>query len=326
MGVGKGREEGERTRIPRSRRARALVEVGIDQVALGASRRGAPFAFGQPACWFRSRPVLVLVLLLQEARFIGTPLLEVCRRPPAPSGTSSRPVMAPKKSEVNLEHLAFEEERLAKWKLLEPRILNTVSALGGLEDVLVPGERAEDEDEDGPEPEGKVESVYRLGDECLGCLKDIKKFWRLDDHDDDRTVARILYKSKVLPNDLLPILKSVEGTGSRGTRIALLCCTFPSSSPSLTQADLWRAADIIAALTWPIDVAAELRESADIDDEEAQRAAANVDYSGLVAAQLSYKRDILRSGALGCIFRLIVPALDKPRRCGSFQESLRVRD
>lgn len=224
--------------------------------------------------------------------------------------------MAPKKSELNLEQLAFEEERKAKWKLLEPRILSVVSALGGFEDVLVPAESADGEDEAEGEPrEERIERIYRLGDECLGCLKDLKKFWRLDDHDDDRTVARILHKSKVLPNDLLPILKSVEGTGSRGTRIALLCCKSSYPTRSRTALNRGATADIIAALTWPIDVAAELRESADLEDEEAQRAAANVDYSGLVAAQLSYKRDILRTGALGPIFRLIVPALDKPRRC-----------
>ena len=45
--------------------------------------------------------------------------------------------MAPKKAELNLEQVAFDEERKAKRKLLEPRILSVVSALGGFEDVLV---------------------------------------------------------------------------------------------------------------------------------------------------------------------------------------------
>lgn len=56
-----------------------------------------------------------------------------------------------------------------------------------------------------------------------GCLKDLKRFWRMDEKDDDRTVARIFYDVGVLKNDLIPILFQTIGTGAKGDRIALAC-------------------------------------------------------------------------------------------------------
>lgn len=56
-----------------------------------------------------------------------------------------------------------------------------------------------------------------------GCLKDLKRFWKLDDNDDDRTVARIFYQIGLLKNDLIPIVLSTIGTGAKGDRIALAC-------------------------------------------------------------------------------------------------------
>jgi len=62
-----------------------------------------------------------------------------------------------------------------------------------------------------------------------GCLKDLKRFWRMDEKDDDRTVARIFHEVGVLKKDLIPILKMTLGTGAKGDRIALACgaCTTP---------------------------------------------------------------------------------------------------
>ena len=56
-----------------------------------------------------------------------------------------------------------------------------------------------------------------------GCLKDLKRFWRMDDADDDRNVARILAETNVLTTDLLPILLTCVGSGPRGTKVALAC-------------------------------------------------------------------------------------------------------
>ena len=107
--------------------------------------------------------------------------------------------------------------------ILAPAIHNVVNALGGMEG-----------------------DTYVLGDECYGCLKDLKKFWRKDATDDERTVARIFWEQRVLPNDLIPILLETAGKGRVTDKCAIAC------------------ADIITAMTWPIDLAAELKE---LDEE-----------------------------------------------------------
>ena len=67
---------------------------------------------------------------------------------------------------------------------------------------------------------------------------------------------------------------------------------------------------MIGAMTWPIDVIEELREAELMDD----KLPAHIDYSSLQAAQLAYKAAILKAGALGALFRLMLPSLEKERR------------
>lgn len=176
---------------------------------------------------------------------------------------------------IDLEHDDIEEdepqEPLSRREILEPAIKHVIAALGGVEDT----------------PSGPR---YVLGDECYGCLKDLKRFWRKDDTDDERTVARIFYAAAVLPNDLVPIILETAGKGDVQNKCAIA------------------AVDLITGMTWPIDVAAELRE---LDEEEEQAA---VEYTTLIAAQLSYKRALLtKKETLAAIFDLIVPCMAKPR-------------
>ncbi|GAA5831127.1 hypothetical protein JCM3766R1_006246 [Sporobolomyces carnicolor] len=168
---------------------------------------------------------------------------------------------------------AQERKRAA----LHPPISSICSALGGFEEFL---------DED-----GEVYTAYSLGDQVVGCLKDLKRFWRMDEKDDDRTVARIFHEVGVLKNDLLPILSTTLGTGAKGDRIALACV------------------ELIGAMTWPINVAEELKD-AQILGELKQ----SVDYTTLIDAQLSYKSAILRSGSLRQIMRILANSLEKSRR------------
>ncbi|KAG8829293.1 Topoisomerase 1-associated factor 1 [Serendipita sp. 400] len=132
--------------------------------------------------------------------------------------------------------------------------------------------------------------MYVLGDECYGCLKDLKRFWRKDDTDDERTVARIFYESAVLQNDLIPIILQTAGKGDVENKCAIA------------------AVDLITGMTWPIDVAAELKE---LDEEEAESA---VDYTTLIAAQLGYKRALIsRKDIIAAIFDLVIPCMAKAR-------------
>ncbi|EGF97116.1 uncharacterized protein MELLADRAFT_87932 [Melampsora larici-populina 98AG31] len=78
-------------------------------------------------------------------------------------------------------------------KFLEPTVLAVVSDLGGFEDILIESDNDEDNRErHDNQSKPRLQKVYKLGYECLGCLKDLKNFWRLDEENDDGTVARLL--------------------------------------------------------------------------------------------------------------------------------------
>ncbi|SCV67720.1 BQ2448_5331 [Microbotryum intermedium] len=167
--------------------------------------------------------------------------------------------------------------RSRKYLALKPPIASLCTALGGVEEF---------KDDD-----GQVFSAYSLGDQVVGCLKDLKRFWRMDEKDDDRTVARIFHDVGLLKNDLVPILLTTLGTGPKGDRIALACV------------------ELIGAMTWPIDVVAELQEAKTHDElKKAQ------DYTSLIDAQLTYKSIMLRNSVLRAMFQLMSPSLAKTRR------------
>ncbi|KAJ6625085.1 timeless protein-domain-containing protein [Mycena sp. CBHHK59/15] len=145
--------------------------------------------------------------------------------------------------------------------LFEPVIGRVVDALGGYE-----------------------AGTYRLGDEVGGCLKDLKKLWRKDDDDDERTVARIFYEKRVLSNDLIPILLLTAGAGQVEDKRAISC------------------ADLMSAMTWPIDMAAEL---ADLDLAE------RADFTELRQSHNHYKAAILQPAVMSALFSLLLPPLAK---------------
>ncbi|THH17984.1 hypothetical protein EW146_g2907, partial [Bondarzewia mesenterica] len=159
-----------------------------------------------------------------------------------------------------------DDEYAQRRAILEPAIRNVVVSLGGYEG-------------------GK----YRLGDEAYGCLKDLKKYWRKDDTDDERTVARIFWETRVLPNDLIPILLETAGKGHVEDKHAIAC------------------ADLITAMTWPIDLAEELKEL----DEELDR---GTDYTQLLQSHLHYKAALLKPDIMQALFNIMLPCLSKDKR------------
>lgn len=60
-------------------------------------------------------------------------------------------------------------------------------------------------------------------------------------------------------------------------------------------------------MTWPIDVAEELKEL----DEDREPA---TDYTILLRAQLAYKASLLQPGALSALVAIMTPALAKTKR------------
>lgn len=147
--------------------------------------------------------------------------------------------------------------------ILQPVVSRVVDALGGYEN-----------------------GVYRLGDEVGGCLKDLKKLWRKDDTDDERTVARIFWETRVLSNDLIPILLVTAGQGLVEDKRAIA------------------AADLMTAMTWPIDMAEELQEL----DEELDK---GTDYTQLLQSHLHYKSALLKPGVIEALFGIMLPPLAK---------------
>jgi replication fork protection complex subunit Tof1/Swi1 len=150
--------------------------------------------------------------------------------------------------------------------ILAPAIYDTIAALGGHEG-----------------------STYVLGDEAYGCLKDLKKYWRKDDTDDERTVARIFWEARVLPNDLVPIIFETAGKGRVEDKCAIAC------------------ADIVTAMTWPIDMAEELKEL----DEELDK---GTDYTQLLQSHLHYKAALLRPGVIQALLGVMLPCIAKDKR------------
>ncbi|OCF42971.1 topoisomerase 1-associated factor 1 [Kwoniella heveanensis CBS 569] len=169
------------------------------------------------------------------------------------------------------------EDPTDRYEIFLPAVQALVAALGGYEEVETsPGS-------------GEYETIYRPGDSVLAVLKDLKKLWRKDDEDDERTVARCMAKAGLM-RELVAILVECTDRGDWGRKVALVAC------------------DLIAALTWPIDVASELKEMEDEPDVV-------TDYASLLRAQVEYKATILQSsGPLRCLLALMLPSLAKPRK------------
>jgi replication fork protection complex subunit Tof1/Swi1 len=155
------------------------------------------------------------------------------------------------------------EPYIDRRSILDPVVRRVVDALGGYEG-----------------------GSYRLGDAVNGCLKDLKKLWRKDDTDDERTVARIFWETRVLPNDLIPILMATAGIGLVEDKPAIAC------------------ADLLTAMTWPIDMAEELKE---LDDELDQ----GTDYTQLLLSHRLYKAALLKPGVMQALFGILLPPLAK---------------
>ncbi|EJU01446.1 hypothetical protein DACRYDRAFT_16139 [Dacryopinax primogenitus] len=157
------------------------------------------------------------------------------------------------------------------YDILSIPITNTISALGA--------------------PSPAKTSVYVLGDDVLGCLRDLKRYWRRDDNDEERTVARIFAKANVLENDLVPILVQ---TAEKIPKVAVACVR-SNGTP----------ADLITSMTWPMDLPAELQEL-----HEQGITGPSTDYPLLTRALLSYKSAITHhAGAVRALVLVALPSL-----------------
>ncbi|ORY33101.1 timeless protein-domain-containing protein [Naematelia encephala] len=171
--------------------------------------------------------------------------------------------------------LLHDDSGFDRFDIFMPAVQSLVNALGGYEEVEV-------------QP-GRFQTIYRPGDSVLAVLKDLKKLWRKDDTDDERTVARCMARAGLM-RELVALVVECTERGDWGRKVSLVAC------------------DLIAALTWPIDVAQELKEMQDEPDIV-------TDYASLLRSQVEYKAMILQTGApLRCLLALMLPSLAKPRK------------
>jgi replication fork protection complex subunit Tof1/Swi1 len=64
-------------------------------------------------------------------------------------------------------------------------------------------------------------------------------------------------------------------------------------------------------MTWPINALEELREAELNGDKATIEAMRKIDWSSLMASQRAYKSAILKSGAIGALFKMLAPRLQK---------------
>ncbi|KAI6124102.1 timeless protein-domain-containing protein [Pisolithus croceorrhizus] len=132
-----------------------------------------------------------------------------------------------------------------------------------------------------------LDPVVRRVVDALGGFEDGVNYGDSTDSDDERTVARIFWETRVLSNDLVHILLATAGKGLVEDKRAIAC------------------ADLMTAMTWPIDMAEELKELDDARDK-------GTDYTELTFSHLNYKAALLKPGVMQALFGIILPPLSKP--------------
>ncbi|KAG0201291.1 Topoisomerase 1-associated factor 1 [Mortierella sp. NVP41] len=156
----------------------------------------------------------------------------------------------------------------------ESLLVSTCLALGGFED------QSENVDD--------VSKVYVMGDECLECLKDIKKFVKYYEEAGDNVALTFLGKMGILEKDLIPILLlNSPADNSTKERLVLACI------------------ELMVPMTWIIDY-----------DELKKLAIAEEDNSLVgnlyekIEILRGYKRAFLQPGVLSAIFAVLLRPLE----------------
>ncbi|KAF9960343.1 Topoisomerase 1-associated factor 1 [Mortierella alpina] len=171
----------------------------------------------------------------------------------------------------------------------ESLLVSTCLALGGFEDR---SENVED-----------TTQVYVMGDECLECLKDIKKFIKYYDDPGDNVVLAFLGKMGILEKDLIPImLLNTPADNSTKERLVLACI------------------ELMVPMTWIIDYKA-LQEIASMEEDAS--IVGNL-HQRLETLRV-YKQAFLRRGVLGAVFAVLLKPLEVEYRMRSTRDQAVIR-
>ena len=101
-----------------------------------------------------------------------------------------------------------------RFEIFMPAVQSLVNALGGYEEITAPN--------------GSFQTIYRPGDSVLAVLKDLKRLWRKDDSDDERTVARCMARAGLM-KELIALVVECSDRGDWGRKVGLVACKWPSS-------------------------------------------------------------------------------------------------
>ncbi|KAF9436980.1 Topoisomerase 1-associated factor 1 [Entomortierella beljakovae] len=171
----------------------------------------------------------------------------------------------------------------------ESLLVSTCLALGGYEDI------SDDMNDD--------RQVYVMGDECLGCLKDIKKFIKYYDEPGDNVALNFLGKMGILEKDLIPImLLNSPPSNPVKERLVLACI------------------EVIVPMTWIID------------NKELQRLTIMEEDDSIVGnlherleVLRGYKRAFLKPGVLQTVFDVLLRPLEVEYRMRTVRDQAIIR-
>lgn len=128
---------------------------------------------------------------------------------------------------------------------------------------------------------------YKLGDDCLACLKDLKRWFKLVDDQQNRwDVAMATAEYRVLVDDLLPILIEWENKSSLANKLSKKNMQDPKNQGLSRNKDYYdnialNSLQLMVLLTWPLV----------LTDHSTQEQISV--YSDLKKHQLTYKKNIL---------------------------------
>ncbi|KAF9207018.1 hypothetical protein BGZ49_001354 [Haplosporangium sp. Z 27] len=171
----------------------------------------------------------------------------------------------------------------------ESLLVSTCLALGGYEDI------SEDMNDD--------RQVYIMGDECLGCLKDIKKFIKYFDEPGNNVVLTFLGKLGILEKDLIPIMLLNSPPNNPVKERLVLACI-----------------EVIVPMTWIIDYK-ELQTLVTMEEDHSM--------VGNLHQRLEilrgYKRAFLKPGVLQTVFAVLLRPLEVEYRMRTTRDQAIIR-
>ncbi|KAG0271557.1 Topoisomerase 1-associated factor 1 [Linnemannia exigua] len=171
----------------------------------------------------------------------------------------------------------------------ESLLVSTCLALGGFEDL---SENIDD-----------VSQVYVMGDECLECLKDIKKFIKYYEEAGDNAALTFLGKMNILEKDLIPIiLLNSPADNSTKERLVLACI------------------ELMVPMTWIIDYE-ELKRIATAEEDDS--IVGNLYEKNEILR--GYKKAFLQPGVLGAIFAILMRPLEVEYRVRTTRDTAIIR-